>query len=130
MIHHLCLDQSECKQPLPETKLSTKWCNSLTHTCYSKALYNSNNTLVEFSRGCASQADLTEAVGAVQAKTVCLPTSDNSNSCVQVCSNQLCNNATKVEEDKPMVVSAVNKVNCNALAIVLNAAVLSMYHKF
>lgn len=122
-------ETSECKSPQAETKMAHKWCNSITQTCYSKAVYDANNTLAEFSRGCASLTDLGDAslMSGTDSKTSCVQTSDNSNTCVQLCNSQFCNNVTEVKEETIVLSSGCFTSIHSATLILLNLAVLSMF---
>lgn len=133
---HACLSEndvesSECKNPTNSSKIAQKWCNSITQKCFSKAIYDSeNNTLIEFSRGCASLSDLAGDFGdnppSIEEES-CVETSDSSKTCISYCDSQLCNTISDLQPEEE--VSSAISFNPSLIFMLLNIGLSKIFFK-
>ncbi len=106
-----CEDGGKCSQYSNNATSSTSSCDSKTHKCYSKALYNANNQMVSFTKGCAAIRDLEQLLnqdfsqqsGADQSndfessqqkkkkQVMCVKKNKNMKVCYDVCDTNYCN---------------------------------------
>ncbi len=77
-------------------------CYLKTQKCYTKALYNNNNVLISFSKGCASKADLDSFLAEIGAEeehpfkkskhqASCVRKTKTTKLCYDLCQTNLCN---------------------------------------